>query len=47
VNAELPNSASIAMIAMVMPRSPIRFITKAFVPAAAADGLCCQNPISR
>src|ERR1700741_1729357 len=29
------------------PMSPTRLITKAFLAAAAADGLCCQNPISR
>ena len=44
---ELPNRASIAMTAIVRPRSPIRFITKAFFAAAAAVGLCCQNPMSR
>jgi len=39
--------ASMAEIASTMPRSPTRFITKAFLAAAAAEGLYCQNPISR
>ena len=29
------------------PKSPMRFTTKAFLPAAAADGLVYQNEISR
>ncbi len=29
------------------PMSPTRLITNAFLAAAAADGLCCQKPISR
>ena len=45
--AEEPKAASISMIAIDMPRSPTRLTTKAFLPAAAADGLCCQKPISR
>ncbi len=44
---ELPNSANMVITAIVMPRSPTRFITNALFAAAAADGLCCQNPISR
>ncbi len=47
VNFELPNIASMLKIAMVMPRSPTRFITNALVPAAAADALCCQKLIRR
>ena len=35
------------MIASAMPMSPTRLTTNAFLAAAAADGLCCQNPISR
>ena len=30
-----------------MPMSPTRLTTNAFLAAAAADGLCCQKPISR
>ena len=45
--AEEPKAASISMIASDMPRSPTRLTTKAFLAAAAADGLCCQKPISR
>ncbi len=35
------------MIASDMPTSPTRFTTKAFFDAVAADGLCCQKPMSR
>ena len=29
------------------PQSPTRLVTKAFLPAVAADSLVCQNEISR
>jgi hypothetical protein len=44
---ELPNWKIIAMIASDRPMSPTRFTTKAFLAAVAADGRCCQKPISR
>ena len=43
----VPNSLNISMIASAMPMSPTRLTTNAFLAAAAAEGLCCQNPISR
>ena len=42
-----PNNASIVKIAIVIPTSPTRFMTKAFLPAVAAAGRSCQNEISR
>ena len=36
-----------SMIASDRPMSPTRLMTKAFLAAAAAVGLCCQKPISR
>ena len=44
---EVPSWANISMIASAMPTSPTRLMTNAFLAAAAADGLCCQNPMSR
>ena len=43
----VPTAAKEAMMARDMPRSPTRFTTKAFFAAVAADGLCCQKPMSR
>ena len=43
----LPNWASIVKIAIVKPRSPMRFMMKALLPARAAAGRPNQNPISR
>ena len=42
-----PKVTKDSAIASESPMSPTRFITKAFFAAAAADGLCCQKPISR
>src|SRR5215472_11835121 len=47
VNVNVPNSANISMTASDRPASPTRFTTNAFFAATAADGLNCQNPISR
>jgi hypothetical protein len=47
VKLNVPNSANISMIASDRPASPTRFAMNAFFAAAAADGLNCQNPISR
>ncbi len=44
---EVPNSVNISMMPIAMPRSPTRLTTNAFLAAAAAESLCCQNPISR
>jgi hypothetical protein len=44
---DVPSCANISMIASAMPTSPTRLSTNAFLAAAAADGLCCQNPMSR
>ena len=38
---------NINIIAIINPMSPTRLTTKAFLAAVAADGLCCQKPISR
>ena len=35
------------IIATPSPMSPTRLTTNAFLAAVAADGLCCQNPMSR
>ena len=42
-----PKVTKQSAIASERPMSPTRFITNAFLAAAAADGLCCQKPISR
>jgi hypothetical protein len=42
-----PKVANISMMAMVSPKSPTRLTTNAFLAAVAADGLYCQNPMSR
>ena len=47
VNEMVPNVTNISMIASEKPMSPTRLMTKAFLAAAAADGLCCQKPMSR
>jgi len=47
VKFTVPNSANIKKIAIVRPVSPIRLTMNAFLAATAADGLNCQNPISR
>jgi hypothetical protein len=46
-NCTVPNSANIRKMATVRPKSPTRLTTNAFLAATAADGLNCQNPISR
>ncbi len=43
----VPTCARNEPIAKIMPRSPTRFMMNALLPAAAAEGLCCQKPISR
>ena len=47
VNDTVPNSANISMIASDSPASPTRLTMNAFLAATAAEGLYCQNPISR
>src|SRR5208337_1006485 len=47
VNDTVPNSANISMMAMDSPASPTRLAMNAFLAATAAEGLYCQNPISR
>src|SRR4051794_21658899 len=46
-NDVLPKVTKISALPRDRPMSPTRLITKAFFAAAAADGLYCQNPISR
>jgi len=43
----VPKVAKTIIVPRAMPMSPTRFTTKAFLAATAADGLCCQKPISR
>ena len=43
----VPKVTNMSMIAIDIPMSPTRLITNALTAAAAADGLCCQKPISR
>ncbi len=45
--ADEPKAQSISITARLIPMSPTRLTTKAFLAAVAAVGLCCQNPISR
>src|ERR1700737_3580692 len=47
VNETVPNSVNISMTAMESPASPTRLTMNAFLAATAAEGLNCQNPISR
>ena len=47
LNESEPNVLNINIIAIINPMSPTRLTTKAFLAAVAADGLCCQKPISR
>ena len=47
VNDTVPNSANIRKMAKVSPASPTRLTMNAFLAATAAEGLYCQNPISR
>ena len=47
VKLTVPNVLNMRKIAIVSPVSPIRFTMNAFLAATAADGLNCQNPISR
>src|SRR6059058_5477624 len=42
-----PKVTKISALPRDSPMSPTRLITKAFLAAAAAVGLYCQNPISR
>ena len=42
-----PHVTKASMIAVERPMSPTRLSTKAFLAAAAAEGLCCQKPIRR
>src|SRR6478735_12226680 len=46
-NSIEPNVENMIMIARISPMSPTRLTTNAFFAAAAADGLYCQNPMSR
>src|SRR5690242_19554026 len=41
-----PTVANMIISAIASPMSPTRLTTNAFLAAAAADGLCDQNPIS-
>src|SRR5215203_4566668 len=49
--ADLPQAPSSnsrpRTVARVVPMSPTRLTTKAFLAAVAAVGLCCQKPMSR
>ncbi len=47
VKLTVPKVLNIRKIATVRPASPTRFTMNAFLAATAADGLNCQNPISR
>ena len=47
VKLTVPNVLNIRKIAISRPVSPTRFTMNAFLAATAADGLYCQNPISR
>ena len=46
-NDVVPKVTNIRPMPSDRPMSPTRLITKAFLAAAAAEGLYCQNPISR
>ncbi len=46
-NVTDPNVANMIIMATARPMSPTRLTTNAFFAAVAADGLYCQNPISR
>ena len=47
VNETDPKVANMTISATANPMSPTRFTTNAFFAAVAAEGRCCQNPISR
>src|SRR6185437_8769515 len=47
LNANPPNVVYISITPTDRPMSPTRLTTNAFFAATAAEGLCCQNPISR
>ncbi len=42
-----PTAENARNIASMTPQSPTRLVTKAFLPAVAADSRVCQNEISR
>ena len=42
-----PKFTNMIIRAMAKPISPTRLTTNAFRAAVAADGLCCQNPMSK
>jgi hypothetical protein len=42
-----PTAENARNIATITPQSPTRLVTKAFLPAVAADSLLCQKAISR
>ena len=46
-NDVVPKVANIRPTPSESPMSPTRLMTKAFLAAAAAEGLYCQKPISR
>ncbi len=43
----VPKVTNMRKMARLRPMSPTRLMTKAFFAAAAAEGLCCQKPMSR
>ena len=47
VKSVVPNVANISATPNDSPMSPTRLTMKAFLAAAAAECLYCQNPISR
>ena len=47
LNETVPSDAKEIMIAKERPMSPIRFITNAFLEAAAYAGFLFQKPINR
>ncbi len=46
-NEVVPKVTKISPTPSDSPMSPTRLMTKAFLAAAAAEGLYCQNPIRR
>ena len=43
----VPTAANAMNIAVIIPQSPTRFVTKAFFPAVAAESRVCQNEMRK
>ena len=43
----VPTAANAMNIATIMPQSPTRFVTKAFLPAVAAESRSCQKEMRK